>query len=88
MPVAVCHRKPTISYLRWAVPAQVSSSGVSARQLWLEHISVADYLAQNSVVYQTNDVRYLIAQKNLWASPLDQQMQQTMVTNLSSALPG
>ena len=58
------------------------------RQLWLEHVSVADYLAQSGVVYQTNDVQYVIAQNNLWASPLDQQLQQTLVTNLSSALPG
>ncbi len=57
-------------------------------QLWLEHVSVADYLAQSGVVYQTNDVQYVIAQNNLWASPLDQQLQQTLVTNLSSALPG
>ncbi|MDP8727798.1 ABC-type transport auxiliary lipoprotein family protein, partial [Serratia marcescens] len=35
------------------------------------------------VVYQTNDVQYVIAQNNLWASPLDQQLQQTLVTNLS-----
>ncbi|MDU3785651.1 MAG: membrane integrity-associated transporter subunit PqiC, partial [Serratia marcescens] len=69
-------------------PAAASSSGASTRQLWLEHVSVADYLAQSGVVYQTNDVQYVIAQNNLWASPLDQQLQQTLVTNLSSALPG
>ena len=69
-------------------PATAGSSGASTRQLWLEHVSVADYLAQSGVVYQTNDVQYVIAQNNLWASPLDQQLQQTLVTNLSSALPG
>lgn len=45
-------------------PAAVSSSGASTRQLWLEHVSVADYLAQSGVVYQTNDVQYVIAQNN------------------------
>jgi uncharacterized protein len=67
------------------------SPGAAAREtseLWLEHVFVADYLMQNGVVYQTNDVQYVIAQNNLWASPLDQQLQQTLVTNLSSALPG
>jgi len=33
-------------------------------------------------------VQYVIAQNNLWASSLDQQLQQTLVNNLSSALPG
>lgn len=71
--------------MRWPRPA---AAVLSTRQLWLEHVSVADYLAQSGVVYQTNDVQYVIAQNNLWASPLDQQLQQTLVTNLSSALPG
>ena len=83
---AVRHRRPTISCRRWG--RRAGSSGASTRQLWLEHVSVADYLAQSGVVYQTNDVQYVIAQNNLWASPLDQQLQQTLVTNLSSALPG
>lgn len=89
--LSACSSTPQKTYYQLpalGVPAQVSSNGVSARQLWLEHISVADYLAQNGVVYQTNDVRYVIAQNNLWASSLDQQLQQTLVTNLSSALPG
>lgn len=68
-------------------PATVSSS-VASRQLWVEHVSVADYLAAVGVVYQTNDVQYVIANNNLWASPLDQQLQQTLVTNLSYSLPG
>ncbi len=68
-------------------PAQVEATSAT-RQLWLEHVGVADYLAQNGIVYQTNDVQYVIAQNNLWASPLDQQLQQALVANLSSALPG
>ncbi len=56
-------------------PATVSSS-VASRQLWVEHVSVADYLAAVGVVYQTNDVQYVIANNNLWASPLDQQLRE------------
>lgn len=56
--------------------------------VWVEQVSVPDYLAGNGLVYQTSDVRYVIASNNLWASPLDQQLQQTLVTNLSKALPG
>lgn len=56
--------------------------------LWVERVAVPDYLAGNGVVYQTSDVKYVIAANNLWASPLDQQLQQTLVANLSNALPG
>ena len=47
-----------------------------------------DYLAGNGVVYQTSDVQYVIASNNLWASPLDQQLRNTLVANLSAQLPG
>ena len=43
--------------------------------------------AGNGVVYQTSDVQYVIANNNLWASPLDQQ-RNTLVANLGSQLPG
>src|SRR5476651_2312082 len=58
------------------------------RQLWVEHVSVADYLAGSGLVYQTNDVQYTLTQNNLWASPLDQQLQQSLVTYLRRDLPG
>ncbi|EFE94250.1 membrane integrity-associated transporter subunit PqiC [Serratia odorifera] len=88
--LGACSSTPQKTYYQLpalAAPAQVSATTAS-RQLWLEHVSVADYLAQNGVVYQTNDVQYVIGQNNLWASPLDQQLQQSLVTNLSNALPG
>lgn len=56
--------------------------------LWVEQVTVPDYLAGNGVVYQTSDVQYVIATKNLWASPLDQQLRTTLVANLSNGLPG
>lgn len=55
--------------------------------LWVENVTVADYLAGNGVVYQTDDVRYVIAARHLWASPLDQQLHQTLVSFLSADLP-
>ncbi|MGK9172735.1 membrane integrity-associated transporter subunit PqiC [Yokenella regensburgei] len=58
------------------------------RLLWVEQVSVPDYLAGNGVVYQTSDVKYVIATKNLWASPLDQQLRTTLVAGLSKQLPG
>lgn len=71
--------------------APVSQSALVASSqlpIWVERVAVPDYLAGNGVVYQTSDVKYVIATSNLWASPLDQQLQQTLVTNLSNALPG
>ncbi|WP_312948906.1 membrane integrity-associated transporter subunit PqiC [Superficieibacter sp.] len=64
----------------------VASQG--SRLLWVEQVTVPDYLAGNGVVYQTTDVQYVIANNNLWASPLDQQLRTTLVANLSSQLPG
>ncbi|MDN5682127.1 MAG: membrane integrity-associated transporter subunit PqiC, partial [Ewingella sp.] len=61
---------------------------VQPRQVWVEHVSVADYLAGNGLVFQTNDVQYVLTQNNLWASPLDQQLQQSLVTYLGRDLPG
>ncbi|ARJ40531.1 hypothetical protein B1H58_20285 [Pantoea alhagi] len=71
--------------------APVSQSALMVNNslpVWIERVSVPDYLAGNGVVYQTSDVKYVVATSNLWASPLDQQLQQTLVTNLSNALPG
>lgn len=56
--------------------------------LWVEQVSVPDFLAGSGVVYQTSDVQYVIASNNLWASPLDQQLRTTLVANLSNQLPG
>ncbi len=56
--------------------------------LWVEPVNVSDYLSGNGLAYQTSDVQYVIATSNLWASPLDQQLQQTLVNNLSQLMPG
>lgn len=64
-----------------------SSSSQGSRLLWVEQVAAPDYLAGNGVVYQTSDVQYVIANNNLWASPLDQQLRNTLVANLSSQLP-
>jgi len=63
-------------------------SNATPRSLWIERVGVADYLAGSGLVYQTNDVQYVIAANNLWASPLDQQLQQTLTSYLRRGLPG
>ncbi|RWR01994.1 hypothetical protein ED28_10190 [[Pantoea] beijingensis] len=93
--LSACSRTPETTYyqlpaLAHSVPANTSllkEAGSGRHVLWIEHVAVPDYLAGNGVVYQTNDVQYVIAANNLWASPLDQQLQQTLVSNLSASLP-
>ena len=65
-----------------------STVSQGSHQLWIDQVSVADYLAGSGVVYQTSDVQYEIASNNLWASPLDQQLKTSLVANLSARLPG
>jgi uncharacterized lipoprotein YmbA len=65
-----------------------STASQGSHLLWVEQVSIPDYLAGNGVVYQTSDVQYVIANNNLWASPLDQQLRTTLVANLSNQLPG
>lgn len=65
-----------------------STASQGGRLLWVEQVNIPDYLAGNGVVYQTSDVQYVIANNNLWASPLDQQLRTTLVANLSNQMPG
>lgn len=69
-------------------PAMQAVSQPGSHLLWVDQITVPDFLAGSGVVYQTTDVQYVIATSNLLASPLDQQLRNTLVSNLSSALPG
>ena len=76
----------------YQLPVAQSGAQSAAHQgknlLWVEQVTIPDYLAGNGVVYQTTDVQYVIASNNLWASPLDQQLRTTLVANLSNQLPG
>ncbi|WP_437889400.1 membrane integrity-associated transporter subunit PqiC [Phytobacter sp. V91] len=79
------------SYYQLPSPQQSTARPAEMREqrlLWVEQVNVPDYLAGNGVVYQTSEVKYVIAANNLWASPLDQQLRTTLVTNLSNQLPG
>jgi uncharacterized lipoprotein YmbA len=53
--------KRTIS-CRWRRAAR-RAPPARARLLWVEQVSIPDYLAGNGVVYQTTDVQYVIANK-------------------------
>lgn len=89
--LTACSTADNKSYYQLPLAAQAngkSTASQGSRLLWVEQVAVPDYLAGNGVVYQTSDVQYVIASNNLWASPLDQQLRNTLVSNLSSQLPG
>lgn len=71
-----------------AQPASLAVSQTGSQLLWIDQIVLSDYLSANGVVYQTSDVQYVIATNNLWASPLDQQLRNTLIGNLTQAMPG
>lgn len=66
----------------------LSTTQPDGRVIWVDQINVADFLAQSGIVYQTSDVQYVIANNNLWASPLEQQLRSTLLNNLRSDMPG
>ncbi|MDR0219203.1 MAG: membrane integrity-associated transporter subunit PqiC [Enterobacteriaceae bacterium] len=70
------------------VNAEVSKIDLSQKhQLWVKRIHLADYLSSSGITYQTGDVSYSNASNHLWASPLEQQLHQILVTQLRSAFP-
>jgi uncharacterized lipoprotein YmbA len=85
------YQLPTVNS---SAPVAVVSAGggltpaAQKPKLWISQVSVADFLGTSGLVYQTNDVQYVMAANNLWASPLDQQLQQTLQTYLGRNLPG
>ncbi|MBD2782091.1 membrane integrity-associated transporter subunit PqiC [Xenorhabdus sp. 42] len=57
------------------------------RQLWVKSVNLSDFLAASGIAYQTGKVSYINASNHLWASPLQQQLQQILISELSAELP-
>lgn len=91
MLLSACSSSDDKTFYQLPVVSSANVQGLvtnSTHQLWVDQVTVPDFLAGNGVVYQTTDVQYVIATQNLWASPLDQQLRNTLVANLSAQLPG
>ncbi|MGL5701428.1 MAG: membrane integrity-associated transporter subunit PqiC, partial [Kluyvera sp.] len=88
--LAACSSSENKTYYQLPVATGTiqNSAHSGQRLLWVEQVNIPDFLAGSGVVYQTSDVQYVIASNNLWASPLDQQLRTTLVSNLSNQLPG
>lgn len=70
------------------VTARAATSSTERHQLWVQEVTVPDFLSGEELVYQDSDVHYTLAQHNLWASPLPQQLQHSLIVQLAAALPG
>lgn len=55
--------------------------------IWVAPVSIAGYLDQEGLIYQTKPFEYVAANNHLWASPLAGQLQDSLVNNLASMLP-
>ncbi|MCA6219860.1 MULTISPECIES: membrane integrity-associated transporter subunit PqiC [Photorhabdus] len=88
--ISACSRQPEKTYYQLpvvAIASQKSAIVQHDRQLWVQRVMLSDYLSSSGVVYQGSDVSYVSAENHLWASPLEQQLQQVLVTELTMALP-
>lgn len=88
--LSACSRTPETSY--YHLPTNSFSHPVTTKTntndiLWVENVSLADILAGNGLVYQSSEVKYVVATGNLWAGSLEQQLRQTLISNLSFAMP-
>lgn len=72
-----------------SVPEQVSvTQSAKMPQIWVQPIRLSNMLVNAGIVYQTTDINYTVANQHLWINPLDQQLQQNLISGLTKALPG
>lgn len=72
-----------------SVPEQVSATQSAKKpQIWVQPIRLSNMLVNAGIVYQTTDINYTVANQHLWINPLDQQLQQNLISGLTKALPG
>lgn len=89
--LAACSSTPEKMYYQLPVKAPATQTAVvmgQQNQIWLQRVMLADVLTSNGITYQTSDVSYSNASSHLWASPLEQQLGQSMVSELSSRYRG
>ncbi|PPI86851.1 membrane integrity-associated transporter subunit PqiC [Candidatus Pantoea edessiphila] len=77
----------TYYHLPLEINAKIFNKPLQHSTIWLQQILIPDYLSGSGLVYQTNDVEYVITNNNLWVNPLVQQLTQTMVCSLNKKLP-
>ncbi|MDR0805812.1 MAG: membrane integrity-associated transporter subunit PqiC [Enterobacteriaceae bacterium] len=91
--LSACSRQAPLAYYQLPPVAAAQSHTADiklnpARQLWIESVTVADFLSVPGIAYQTSAVQYTIANNNVWGSSLEQQLKQSLIDNLNGALNG
>ncbi|GKX51858.1 membrane integrity-associated transporter subunit PqiC [Budvicia aquatica] len=91
--LSACSSQSEVSYYQLPPVAAQSNNAQAVhlsagKQLWIESVTVADFLSGPGIAFQTSDVKYTVAKNNLWGSSLDQQLKQALTDNLSVLLPG
>ena len=66
---------------------QTTQSANRKNVIYLESVNVAAYLNKSGIVYQTGEVEYRTANHNLWLTPLQDQIEQRVLQDLSLLLP-
>lgn len=57
------------------------------RFIWIESVNVASFLNKPGIVLQTENIKYVTATQNLWASSLSQQLSGRLEQDLTVFLP-
>ena len=73
-------------FLLESADAGSGSARVSGPTLVIDPVTVAPFLGESGIVYQTEPHRVVIASNNRWASPLDSQLGASLYSELSNAL--
>ena len=90
--LTACSSQPNKAYYQLPIAAAQQAveskiQTVQKSQIWVQPIRLSDMLVSAGIVYQTTDINYTVANQHLWVNPLDQQLQQNLVSGLSQAFP-
>ncbi|MDC9580296.1 membrane integrity-associated transporter subunit PqiC [Xenorhabdus sp. PR6a] len=86
-PQKTYYQLPILTHLASEKASEGKLGAKHERQLWVKRVNLSDYLAAPGIAYQTGKVSYINASNHLWSSPLQQQLQQILISELSAAFP-
>ncbi len=83
--LAGCAAAPTQYFRLETVPGTVS--GIPPQTIRIRAISIPGYLAQNGIAKTADAYEFAVFDNDLWAEPLADMLQSTLVQNLTQRLP-
>lgn len=83
--------QPDKTYYQLPADATQAKQSAAASEkrgfVWIESLNLADFLSEQGIAYQVSEVSYINANSHLWLAPLETQLQDQLVQQLSEALP-